>query len=53
MPGGMLTETLEGALAGTLDVSQALHGGYAGWIGDAVQDCANAEQSANCIMGAS
>jgi len=28
-------------------------GGYAGWIGDAVRDCVNAGQSANCITGAS
>ncbi len=36
-----------------LDVSQALHGGYVGQIGDTVQDCVNAGQSANCITGAS
>ncbi len=53
MPGGTLTEMLEGALAGMLDVSQALRGGYTGWIGDTVRDCTNAEQSANCITGAS
>ncbi len=52
-PGGTLTEMLEEALAGMLDVLQALRGGYMGWIGDAVRDCMNTEQSANCITGAS